>query len=145
MFYPCSSLDPAEGIRFQGLSIPEMQEQLPKIGNQPIPEAVYWLLLTGEIPSQTELASLQQTLTTDNELSERTVSLIKQNAKIHHPMTVLSMAVMDLQKDSLFYDRYSQGKFPKSEYWNVAFDDTINCLKVLPRIAALIYTEKYDK
>ena len=24
MFYPCSSLDPSEGIRFRGLSIPEM-------------------------------------------------------------------------------------------------------------------------
>ncbi len=31
MFYPCSSLDPKEGIRFWGLSIPEMVEKLPKI------------------------------------------------------------------------------------------------------------------
>jgi citrate synthase len=24
MFYPCSSLDPAEGIRFRGYTIPEL-------------------------------------------------------------------------------------------------------------------------
>ncbi len=58
MFYPCSSLDPAEGIRFRGLSIKEMQDQLPKVDNEPIPEAVYWLLLTGEVPTKEELLDL---------------------------------------------------------------------------------------
>ena len=52
MFYPCSSLDPKEGIRFRGLSIPEIQQQLPKVLNQPIPEATFWLLMTGEIPNK---------------------------------------------------------------------------------------------
>lgn len=33
----------------------------------------------------------------------------------------------------------------KPEYWEVAYEDTINVLKVLPKIAALIYTEKYNK
>jgi len=68
MFYPCSSLDPSEGIRFRGLSITEMQAQLPKINNEPIPESVFWLLVTGEIPTSQELKDLQTSLTTDNEL-----------------------------------------------------------------------------
>ena len=58
MFYPGSSLDPSEGIRFRGLSIPEMVEKLPKIKSQPIPEAVFWLLMTGEVPTAIELNDL---------------------------------------------------------------------------------------
>lgn len=65
MFYPCSSLDPSEGIRFRGLSIPEMQEKLPKLHSEPLPEAAFWLLLTGEAPNETELKDIQQTLTED--------------------------------------------------------------------------------
>lgn len=52
MFYPCSSLDPKEGIRFRGLTINDMQAKLPKVLNEPIPEAVFWLLMTGQIPTE---------------------------------------------------------------------------------------------
>ena len=72
MFYPCSSLDPSEGIRFRGLSIPQMQQKLPKIKNEPIPEAVYWLLMTGEVPSQNELEDLQRELCNNDELPQST-------------------------------------------------------------------------
>ena len=29
--------------------------------------------------------------------------------------------------------------------WDATFDDSIYCLKLLPSVAALIYTEKFDK
>lgn len=47
-----SVLDPDEGIRFRGYSIPECREKLPKApnGNEPLPEAIWWLLCTGDIP-----------------------------------------------------------------------------------------------
>jgi citrate synthase len=38
-----SVLDPEEGIRFRGYSIPECQEKLPKAsgGQEPLPEAIW--------------------------------------------------------------------------------------------------------
>ena len=50
-----SVLDPEEGIRFRGYSIPECQELLPKKGEAPLPEGLYWLLLTGDIPTQAQV------------------------------------------------------------------------------------------
>lgn len=53
-----SVLDPEEGIRFRGYSIPECQEKLPKApgGEEPLPEGIWWLLCTGDIPSQAQVS-----------------------------------------------------------------------------------------
>lgn len=48
-----SVLDPEEGIRFRGYSIPECQKVLPKAegGTEMLPEGLFWLLLTEQIPT----------------------------------------------------------------------------------------------
>lgn len=33
----------------------------------------------------------------------------------------------------------------KNEYWERTFDDSIQILRILPRLASLIYREKYGK
>lgn len=55
-----SVLDPEEGIRFRGYSIPECQKLLPKAsgGEEPLPEGLFWLLVTGQIPSQEQAAAI---------------------------------------------------------------------------------------
>lgn len=52
-----SVLDPEEGIRFRGYSIPECQKLLPKAkgGEEPLPEGLFWLLVTGEIPTEAQV------------------------------------------------------------------------------------------
>lgn len=40
---------------------------------------------------------------------------------------------------------YSQGSLKKTEFWSYTFDDSMECLKLLPQLAGLIYTAKYDK
>jgi citrate synthase len=53
-----SVLDPEEGIRFRGLSIPECQKVLPKAvgGEEPLPEGLFWLLVTGHVPSKSQVS-----------------------------------------------------------------------------------------
>src|ERR1035437_1526580 len=48
-----SKLDPQEGIRFRGYSIPELREKLPKLGpdDEPLPEGLFYLMLLGELPT----------------------------------------------------------------------------------------------
>ena len=52
-----SVLDPDEGIRFRGYSIPECQKLLPAApgGSEPLPEGLFWLLLTGDVPSKAQV------------------------------------------------------------------------------------------
>lgn len=52
-----SVLDPEEGIRFRGYSIPECQKMLPTAdgGEEPLPEGLFWLLCTGDIPTKAQV------------------------------------------------------------------------------------------
>jgi len=56
-----------QGIRFHGLTIPDCQKQLPAAvnGQEIIPESMFWLLLTGQVPTPEQVRSLS------NELAER--------------------------------------------------------------------------
>lgn len=57
-----SVLDPEEGIRFRGYSIPECQELLPAAegGSEPLPEGLFWLLCTGDIPTKAQVSRADQ-------------------------------------------------------------------------------------
>ena len=52
-----SLLDPEEGIRFRGYSIPECQKLLPRAdgGEEPLPEGLFYLLLTGKVPTKEQV------------------------------------------------------------------------------------------
>ena len=56
MVYETSLLDANEGIRFRGYSIPDLQQKLPRAkgGQEPLPEGLFYLLLTGEMPTADE-------------------------------------------------------------------------------------------
>ncbi|MCW8824090.1 MAG: citrate (Si)-synthase, partial [Ignavibacteriaceae bacterium] len=49
-----SYLDPFEGIRFRGFTIPEVMQKLPKVPGSEMPyvEGFFYLLLTGEVPTE---------------------------------------------------------------------------------------------
>src|SRR3954462_15808266 len=53
MVYETSLLDAQDGIRFRGHAIAELQHKLPhaKGGHEPLPEGIFYLMLTGELPS----------------------------------------------------------------------------------------------
>lgn len=57
-----SVLDPEEGIRFRGYSIPECQDLLPRIpgGEEPLPEGLFWLLCTGDVPDTKQTDALSR-------------------------------------------------------------------------------------
>jgi citrate synthase len=56
-----SLLDPEEGIRFRGYSIPECQKLLPRAegGEEPLPEGLFHLLLTGKVPTKEQVMLLK--------------------------------------------------------------------------------------
>jgi citrate synthase len=57
-------------------------------------------------------------------------------------MTMFVVAIMALQTESNFARRYSEG-MNKKDYWDATFDDSMDLIARLPRIAAYIYRRKY--
>lgn len=109
MVWECSVLDPDEGIRFRGLSIPECQKLLPKAdgGEEPLPEGLFWLLLTGEIPSQSQVKQLSREWAERAALPQHVVTLLNNLPNTLHPMSQFSAAITALNHDSKFAKAYA--------------------------------------
>ena len=90
-----SVLDPEEGIRFRGKTIPECQELLPKApgGSEPLPEALFWLLLTGEVPTQEQVAELSKDWAARAAIPEFVEEILDRCPPTLHPMSQFSLAV----------------------------------------------------
>jgi citrate synthase len=144
MLWETSLLDAEEGIRFRGLSIPECQEQLPAAsgGEEPLPEGLFWLLLTGEVPNKEEVASLTAELHNRAAMPAHVEEMIRAFPKGMHPMTQLASAVLALQTESKFAAAYEKGVH-KSTYWEHTYEDILDLVARLPRVAALIYRNTF--
>lgn len=140
MLWETSLLDADEGIRFRGYTIPECQEKFPKIGDaqEPTPEALLWLLLTGEIPTAAQAQSITDELNRRAHVPEWVETMIRNFPEDLHPMSQLSNAIVALGKESTFLKGYLGGA-AKSTYWELVLEDTLDLLAALPQVAALIY------
>ncbi|KAL5278205.1 CS family protein [Megaselia abdita] len=139
-----SVLDADEGIRFRGLSIPECQKVLPKAagGDEPLPEGLFWLLCTGDVPTQAQVQSLSREWATRAALPQHVVTMLNNMPNTLHPMSQLSAAVTALNHDSKYAKAYSQGVH-KSKYWEFVYEDSMDLIAKLPVIAATIYNNTY--
>lgn len=146
MLWETSLLDPEEGIRFRGYSIPELQASLPgaKSGGQPLPEGLLWLLLTGKMPSQEQVGSVTEMLRSRSELPDAVPKALESLPADTHPMTQLAVAVLALQPNSKFAAAYESG-LHKSQYWDPFFEDSMDLIAKLPAIASLIYRRTFHK
>jgi len=140
-----SYLDPFEGIRFRGLTIPEVFEKLPKVkdGEMPSVEGFYYFLLTGDIPNEEEIESVKDEFKKRQEVPEYVFNLLKAMPIDSHPMAMLSAAIVSMQKESIFFKEYEKGHLHKNDYWIPTLEDSLNLLAKLPAIAAFIYRLKY--
>ncbi|KAF8311582.1 citrate synthase [Clavulina sp. PMI_390] len=140
MLWEGSLLDPNEGIRFHGMSIPEVQKVLPsaKDGKEIIAEGMLWLLLTGQVPSEQQTRDLSRQLAENGELPKYLIDLVDSFPRTLHPMTQLGMGVAALNHDSKFVEAYDKG-MKKTEYWTYALEDSLNLIAKLPALAARIY------
>lgn len=139
-----SVLDPEEGIRFRGYSIPECQKVLPKApgGEEPLPEGLYWLLLTGDIPTQAQVAAVSKELANRADLPPHVVNMLNNFPSHLHPMAQFSAAITALNSESKFAKAYSEG-VKKTTYWEHCFEDSLNLIAKLPTVAATIYRNLY--
>jgi citrate synthase len=139
-----SLLDAQDGIRFRGYSIPELQEKLPKApgGSEPLPEGLFYLMLVGDLPTEEDAHHLTSVWQRRSHVPNHVFATIEALPITAHPMTQFVVAIMALQTESEFAKRYAKG-MNKKDYWEATFDDTMDLIARLPRIAAYIYRRKY--
>ncbi|MEN8191664.1 MAG: citrate (Si)-synthase [Bacteroidota bacterium] len=139
-----SYLDPFEGIRFRGYTIPETLEKLPKVpgGEMPYVEGFFYLLLTGDIPTGDEVEAVHEEFNKRKKVPEYVFDMLKALPEDAHPMSMFSAAIVAMQRESVFVPEYNAG-LSKFDMWKPAYEDALNLLAKLPEIAAFIYRHKY--
>lgn len=140
-----SLLDPEEGIRFRGLTIPDCQKRLPKFkgATEPTAEGLLWLLVTGEVPTEKQHDALVAELSQRaGKVPAHVMSMIRNFPKTMHPMTQFITAISAMQTQSKFAQAYQSG-IPKGKYWEFVYEDTLDIVANIPEVAAAIYRVAY--
>ena len=139
-----SYLDPFEGIRFRGYTIPETLEKLPKVpgGEMPYVEGFFYLLLTGDIPNDEEVAAVAEEFNKRKKVPQYVFDMLRAMPEDAHPMSMFSAAIVAMQKESVFVPEYNAG-ISKFDMWKPTYEDALNLLAKLPEVAAFIYRHKY--
>ena len=139
-----SYLDPQEGIRYRGYTLPEVLEKLPKPEGAEMPyvEGLYHLLLTGEIPTKAEVDELIIDFNNRRMIPRYVWDVIDSFPSESHPMAILSAAVMSLQRESHFNIKYKEG-MSKMDYWDSTYEDATSLMAKMPLIGAYIYNKLY--
>jgi citrate synthase len=140
-----SYLDPQEGIRFRGKTIPETFAALPKAPGSKYPtvESFWYFLLTGDVPTDAQVAEVVAEWKVRQTVPQYVFDAIRALPKDIHPMVMLSVGMLAMQKDSKFYAFYSGGKFNKMTAWEYVYEDACDLVARIPVIAAFIYNLKY--
>lgn len=139
-----SYVDPSEGIRFRSFTIPEILEKLPKPPRSEMPYlgGLYYLFITGELPTESEARAVENEWKARMDVPQYIFDIIEATPRDAHPVTMFSIAVLSMQRESIFAEKYGQG-LRREEYWQPMLEDSLNLTAKLPVIAAYIYRLKY--
>jgi len=124
------------GLIIRGIPILELTDKLP--------EEIFYLLLTGELPDHEALVDLQNELKRRADVPFYVWNVINGLPLETHPMVMLNTAVLVMENESFFKKRYEEG-LPKEFLWEPMFWDALNLIARIPVIAAYIYRRKFNK
>lgn len=139
-----SYLDPEEGIRFRGMTIPETLEALPKVPGRDMPfvEGHMWLLLTGDVPTKDEVKDLAADVRSRSRMPHYVYDILRAMPRDTHPMTMFSIGILAMQRESEYVKAYNKG-LGKMDHWQSTLEDVLNCWAKLPELGAYIYRLRY--
>ncbi|MCK4620980.1 MAG: citrate (Si)-synthase [Desulfuromonadales bacterium] len=140
-----SYLDPMEGIRFRGMTIPETFDALPKFPGSEYPyvEGFWYLLLTGDVPTMEQTLEVVEDWKQNSQLPTYVIDVLRAMPRDSHPMTMFSAGILAMQRDSVFASNYAAGKFNKMTCWEDMYEDSNILMAKLGPLGAYIYRMKY--
>lgn len=144
LYWEPSLLDAEKGICIRNLSIEQCQKQLPSYEEKGMmmPEAMLWLLMSGEVPNKEQVNVLTKSLLDRCILPPHVIDFLRHVPRNHHPMNTLSTALSLCQSNSIFMKAYQNGE-PKQDYWKYVYEDILDIIGKLPMIASIIYRSTY--
>ncbi|NJD09871.1 MAG: citrate (Si)-synthase [Gemmatimonadetes bacterium] len=139
-----SYLDPMEGIRFRGKTIPETFEALPKVpgSDYPYVEGFWYFILTGEVPTLAQTQEVVEDFKRRAQVPQYVWDVLRALPADSHPMAMFSSAIVAMQHESVFARAYAEG-LNKMDHWDPMYEDACNLLAKLPTIGAYIYRLKF--
>ena len=139
-----SKLDPIEGIRFRGYSIPELQKLLPKApgGTEPLPEGLFYLMLVGELPTEEDVKEIQKEWAERSHVPQHVYAALDALPPETHPMNQFVLGIVAMADSSKFFKAYEAG-INKKDYWDPTYEGVMDLLARLPKIAAYVYRRSY--
>ena len=109
-----------------------------------LPEEVFYLLLTGDLPDKDALMDLQSQLSEHAEVPQYVWDVLKAMPTDSHPMVMFNAAILVMEKESEFRKQYDKG-LQKQDYWKATLDDAIRLVAKLPALGAGVYRTRFDK
>ncbi len=139
-----SKLDPEEGIRFRGYTIPELRELLPKVSpeDEPLPEGLFYLMLMDELPKDEDVHYIQNEWTKRATVPKHVFDVIDSLPRDMHPMNQFVTGIVSMAGSSRFMKAYEAG-VAKKDYWDSTYEGTMDLIARIPRIAAYVYRHAY--
>lgn len=131
-----SEVPPDKGLIIRGIPVKELANRLP--------EEIFWLLCTGELPSKEDLADLQKDLESRGEVPDYVWKVMEAMPKDSHPMAMLDTGILVMERESVFRKRYDEG-MKKAEYWMPTLEDSLNLVARISPLAAGIYRMRFGK
>ncbi|MCK5742171.1 MAG: citrate (Si)-synthase, partial [Chlorobi bacterium] len=131
-----SEVPPDKGLIIRGIELKEITDKLP--------EEIFWLLLTGDLPNATELKDLQRELNERAEVPTYVWDVIDAMPADSHPMAMFNTAILVMQRESKFAKAYADG-IQKSDYWKPTLEESLDVIAKLPAIGAYVYRKRFDK
>ena len=131
-----SVVPPDKGLIIRGIELKELTDKLP--------EEIFYLLLSGSLPTDAELKDLQDQLHAQQEVPQYVWDVLSAMPDDSHPMAMFNTAILVMEKESIFRKRYDEG-MKKDEYWEATLADAISIIAKLPNIAAWIYRKRFGK
>ncbi|MCB0720705.1 MAG: citrate (Si)-synthase [Ignavibacteriae bacterium] len=124
------------GLIIRGIPILDLVDKLP--------EEIYYLLITGELPDEAGLKDLQDELRKRAEVPSYIFDVINALPADTHPMVMLNTAVLAMENSSKFHKAYDSG-LGKDQLWDPMFEDCLDLIARLPVVAAYIYRKRFNK
>ncbi len=131
-----SEVPPDKGLIIREIPIAQLKNKLP--------EEVLYLLIVGELPDKEATEMVKKGLKRRSKVPEYVWDVLKALPKDSHPMAMFSLAILAMERESLFRKKYTEG-LKKEEYWEWTLEDSLNLIAKLPAIAAGIYRMRFNK
>ncbi len=137
MLCDTSEVPPDKGLIIRGIPIKDLTSKLP--------EEIFWLLCTGELPTADQLKDFQNDLRARaKKIPSYVFSVLDAMPADSHPMCMLDTGILALERESQFRKRYTEG-MTKDEYWEPTLEDSLNILAWMPEVAAYVYRKAFNK